>query len=340
MTITIILLLITLFFLIYMLILLYHKKNISNKQSIIESSFLIWILFIFLINVSGFFQPVVKEQPFLGEGVESVRGFSSPNYTLQIVGTIIFWLSTILFIITSLCISRERRKSIIKWGLIGLFSSIFIFGLLKSIPNSLTEFLGRLIFIGFFNSSERMGDGAIILIYIIPFYGAIAGSIIGFIISSLKDNKKFYQKSGLYLFLVLSTIMLTSAILPVGTSDSFNEPSIYQKNICEKIQGCNYLESEKLCAESDLPYPRTPLNDLPNEIIYTCDTFNINSAQLTEKDLVDGKCPIEINGEIVYLDPYPHPLYLGYHLKNNKIYIRDELCGEAGKFRYIISCNC
>ena len=340
MAITIIFLLITLLFLTYILILLYYKKNISNKLSIIESSFLIWILFIFLINISGFFQPVVKEQPFLGEGVEFVGSYSSPDYTLQIVGTIIFWLSLILFIITTICISKERRKSIIKWGLIGLFASVFIFGILKSLPSSFTKFLGRLIFIGFFNSSERMGDGAIILIYILPFYGAIAGSTIGFIISSLKDNKKFYQKSGFYLFLVLSIIMLTSAILPIRTSDSFNEPSLYRKNICEKIQGCNYLESEKLCAGSDLPYPRTPLNDLPSEIIYTCDAFNINSAQLTEKDLVGGKCPIEINGEIIYLEPYPHPLYLGYHLKNNKIYIRDELCGEAGKFRYIISCNC
>lgn len=182
-----------------------------------------------------------------------------------------------------------------------------------------------------------MGEGGLILIYLVPFYGFIAGLLLGFIISSLKENKKLYQKSGFYIALFIFILMLISATQPIRIYQSYNEPSVYVENICNLIQGCNYLRGDNLCAESDIPYPGVPLNILPNEMIYICDTSDwsnlINSKQLTKEELVNGKCP---NG----FDALPHPLYQGYYLKDNKIYFQDNLCGDAGKIRYDIGCGC
>lgn len=333
------LLLVALPIILYMLILLYYKKNLSNKSNIIENSLLLLILLIFLMIISGLFRPVVKEEPFLGEGIYPTQ-LNYPDYTLQGIGYIIFWSSIILFLTTTICLSNKRRKSIIKWGIIGLFSSIFLFGILSIFVNNFTSFLGRLIFVWLFNYSRNMGDGGIILIFLVPFYGLIAGSLIGFIISSLNENKRFYQKSGFYLALGLSILMLISAFMPVKSFNSFNDSSIpYYRAICS-IQGCNLMDASKLCEKSELEYPRTPINQLPNEIMYTCDSFDYKSKPLTKEELVEGKCPHLINGETIYLEPLIHPLYAGYYLKDNKIYIQGKLCGDVGKIRYVARCSC
>ncbi len=288
--------------------------------------------------IFGFFYPPSKEQAFLGENINYITPSQQDN-TLQNTGHVIFWAGILLFIVVSALLDKDRRKYVIISGIIGIFLSPIIFGLLMIFGNN---FIGRLIFLWLFNSSQHIGEGGIILFYILPLYGFIAGSLLGFIIGSFKDKGRFYKKAGFYLTIVLLIIMFVSASQPIPShiTSSNKYDLVYQKAICEEVEGCDYLDEYKLCENSDREYPRINISMMPKEVLYTCNSFDINSKALTKDELIDGKCPNLINGEIVYTEPLVHPYYGGYYFKEGKIYVEGELCGEPGKIRYVARCSC
>ena len=140
--------------------------------------------------------------------------------------------------------------------------------------------------------------------------------------------------------------MLSSAIQPSWTSDSSNENSPpLEKVMCEWVQGCDYFE-KSLCSESDLVYPSIPLDELPSETTYYCDSDKLEKQFPTEEELVNGKCAVNVKGKEVYWDPFNHPTYGGYSFNNGKIYFQANLvhektlCSNAGEIRYRSGCAC
>ena len=243
---------------------------------------------------------------------------------------------------------KKRNKSIPISALVGLIVSLPLFTLLSVLSISI---FADILFFPFFPWSRHLGEGGIILFYLVPIYGAIAGGSIAYIISSLtkkyKKKKSIFKKGGFYFLILILIWMMISLTQPLeGTSsDSFNEPSFYNEFVCKWVQGCISYGESKFCSDNSALYPKTPINQLPDETLYFCEHYE--NPEVTREELVNGEDCVFVNkrGETNYYTPFMHPVYEGYSVIGDKIYIEytkpgKVFCGYVEKIRYRSTCGC
>src|SRR3989344_227861 len=284
----------------------------------------------------------------------------------------VFGILITLFILLLLFLIKKKRltegkrfnwKLIIQLSILGFIISgplYFLLGVISHLTGN--NLLAEILFFPFYPWVNNLGEGGLILLYLIPLYGLIAGAVLGYIIASLttkyKNKRSLFRKGGFYLLIFILLWMSISLVQPIkGDSDSFASP-FYKETIC-RLQGCEYEEFE-LCVESKedewmyypyprkaenkkedlVTYPKVSIDKLPQETTYVCAPIGALENQIYEvtrsnfSDIMSA-CVFEhsLHGKIYY-NAAEHPLYGSYSFGDNKIYYADSVCGEIGDIRY------
>jgi len=249
----------------------------------------------------------------------------------------------------------NKQKSKFNWKIVGI--SVFI-GYIIALPLMfISSFLekgicasgciNRVLFVLIYPSISNIHpDAGMALIFIVPFYGAIVGFLVGFSIASLirkyKKKKSIFKRSGFYIILLMLIWLIIALIQPVTDySESFEKP-FFRQYLCN-LQGYQYKEL-KSCSNIDIKYPEMPINQLPNETIYICELYD--EQEVTREDLVNGTECSSINkrGETVYTTPFMHPVYGGYSFSKGVIYYENnppgkKVCSLLGVIKYRSWCK-